>query len=213
MAKADEAKRRTLEAAAVPAREHGQDCVATVEVMEGTGDVRSDPSSALQEGAQDLCAVEQTTQEKSAVESGVEGESAPRREDTLERAAEAQQVRKPGWRHIGRVLESDPSSRRPLQLPTEVCERIIDWQWNDTRMLQSCALVCKAWTPRCRYHMQRHVVLWDRSDVQGRVERARAQPHLLQQARWSKIRWAGANSASGHIRHDGRGEAALRVAS
>ncbi|PCH36861.1 hypothetical protein WOLCODRAFT_83379, partial [Wolfiporia cocos MD-104 SS10] len=70
-----------------------------------------------------------------------------------------------------------------LQLPTEVCERIIDWQWDDVWMLHRCARVCKAWTPRCRYWMQRVVALYNRNHVQGHARRARAQPHLLQQAR------------------------------
>ncbi|PCH34465.1 hypothetical protein WOLCODRAFT_148511 [Wolfiporia cocos MD-104 SS10] len=196
MAKANDAKRRTQEADAAPVREHGQDCVDTVGVTEGAGEVRSGPSSALQDEAQDLRAVEQTTRENSAVKSGGEGESAPRRESTLEGIGEAQEVKKPGWRHIGRVpgstlTESDPSSARPLQLPTEVCERIIDWQWDSTWMLRRCALVCKARTPRCRYWMQRNVVLWERSHVQGHARRARAQPHLLQQARsvWLPLVW------------------------
>ncbi|PCH40203.1 hypothetical protein WOLCODRAFT_162175 [Wolfiporia cocos MD-104 SS10] len=132
-AKANAAKRRTPEAASAPVRED------YVEATEGGGEVRSDPSSALQEEAQNLGAVEQTTRENSAVNSGdVEGESAPRRESTLERAGEAQEVKNTEpWRHIGRVpgapdpalTENDPSSRRPLQLPTEVYERVIDWLW------------------------------------------------------------------------------------
>ncbi|PCH39155.1 hypothetical protein WOLCODRAFT_158691 [Wolfiporia cocos MD-104 SS10] len=93
----------------------------------------------------------------------------------------------PGWRHIGRVpggpTASNPFSRRPLQLPTEVGERIIDWRWDNVWMLQICSLVCKAWTPRCWYWMQRNVTLiWGQSQVQGYARRARAQPDLLQQA-------------------------------
>ncbi|PCH36789.1 hypothetical protein WOLCODRAFT_53701, partial [Wolfiporia cocos MD-104 SS10] len=78
-------------------------------------------------------------------------------------------------------------------LPTEVCERIIDWQWDRPQTLQRCALVCKAWTPRCRYQMQRHVALWDRSHVQGHARRARAQPHILEQARTVWVAGAAKN--------------------
>ncbi|PCH38743.1 hypothetical protein WOLCODRAFT_149683 [Wolfiporia cocos MD-104 SS10] len=138
--------------------------------------------------------------------------SAPRGESTLARAGEAQQVRntEPGWRHIGRVpgapdaapTEGDPSSR-PLQLPTEICEMIIDWMWDRTRMLKRCALVCKAWTPRCRYQMQRQVALWSRSHVQGHARRARAQPHLLQQARSVFVVGAAKRSERGPVPHLG----------
>ncbi|PCH38522.1 hypothetical protein WOLCODRAFT_149459 [Wolfiporia cocos MD-104 SS10] len=127
MAKANAAKQRAPEAASVP--ERGEE-------------VQSGP---LQKEAQDPRVVEQTMRENSAAQ----GESAPRGESTLERAVEA---RKPGWRHIGRVPGApDPTlteTRRPPQLPTEVCERIIEWMWNDTGMLRRCALVCRAWTPR-----------------------------------------------------------------
>ncbi|PCH36814.1 hypothetical protein WOLCODRAFT_157505 [Wolfiporia cocos MD-104 SS10] len=191
IANATDAKRQTLEDAAALVRENDQDHGHAVEAIEGSGrqqELQSDPSSALQEEAQDLRAVEQTTQEKSAVKNT-----------------------EPGWRHIGRVpgapdpaqAKSNPSSRRPLQLPTEVCKRIIDWQWDNTPMLRRCALVCKAWTPRCRYWMQRHVFLWDRSSVQGHVRRARAQSHLLRQAR-SVAMVGGANAnVRGPIPHLG----------
>ncbi|PCH36813.1 hypothetical protein WOLCODRAFT_83089, partial [Wolfiporia cocos MD-104 SS10] len=69
------------------------------------------------------------------------------------------------------------------QLLMAVCERIIEWLWTDFQMLKRCTLVCKAWTLRCRYLMQRNVCLRNRSKVQGHARRAWAQPHILQQAR------------------------------
>ncbi|PCH41774.1 hypothetical protein WOLCODRAFT_151829 [Wolfiporia cocos MD-104 SS10] len=176
-------------------------------------EVRNDPSSALQKDTQYLRAVEQATQGKSAMKGGVEGEFAPRRESTA-RASTANT--EPGWRHIGRapgapdpaLTESDPSSRRPPQLPTEVCERIIDWLWHDSRVLKKYTLVCKAWTPSCRYQMQRRVTLYDRSHVQGY---ARVQPHLFQHARSVFVAGAANDGERapipGHACHDGRGQA------
>ncbi|PCH36654.1 hypothetical protein WOLCODRAFT_157358 [Wolfiporia cocos MD-104 SS10] len=198
MAKANAAKRRTLEAAAASIIEDVQDHVDTAKATEGVGKGQQDPSSALREEAADPHSVTQDTRGKSVVKSEAEEEST---ESALESAEGAQEVKNadtgPGWRHIGRVpgapapTEGDPSSRRPLQLPTEVCERIIDWLWDSTWMLQRCALVCKAWTPRCRYHMQRHVFLYNRSHVQGHARRARAQPNLPQQASGGPFRsWA-----------------------
>ncbi|PCH42748.1 hypothetical protein WOLCODRAFT_163997 [Wolfiporia cocos MD-104 SS10] len=49
-------------------------------------------------------------------------------------------------------------------------------------MLKRSALVRKAWTPRCRHWIQRIIVFRDRRHVQGYARRARAQPHILQQA-------------------------------
>ncbi|KAL0579832.1 hypothetical protein V5O48_002184 [Marasmius crinis-equi] len=36
-------------------------------------------------------------------------------------------------------------------LPTELCEAIIEYCQDDTRLLSSCALVCKAWLPKTRH--------------------------------------------------------------
>ncbi|PCH36866.1 hypothetical protein WOLCODRAFT_157556 [Wolfiporia cocos MD-104 SS10] len=199
MAKASAAKRQIHEAAAAQVREGGQDHADRATTIEGAGtgqEVRSDSSSALQKEAQDRRAIEQTTRENSAVKSEVEGESAPSRKSTRESAEEAQEVK--------RVLDpaltgSDPSSKTPPQLPTEVCERIIDWLWEYTWMLWRCALVCKAWTPRCRYQMQRNVTLYNRSHVQGHARRARAQLHLLQQARSVSVWGEGERAPIPHL--------------
>ncbi|PCH36803.1 hypothetical protein WOLCODRAFT_157490 [Wolfiporia cocos MD-104 SS10] len=193
-AKANTAKRRSQDVFAAPVREDDQDHVDTVNAAEKTRNgqqVRSDSFLALQEEAQDLRGGEEIMRGKSAAKSGVDGEDVPRRENMLKRAWEANEIRKPGWIHIGRVpgapdlalAASNSLSRRPPQLPTEICERIIDWQWEYAWMLQGCALVCKAWTPRCRYWMQRIVVLRDRKDVQGYARRAREQPDILHQGR------------------------------
>ncbi|PCH36802.1 hypothetical protein WOLCODRAFT_157489 [Wolfiporia cocos MD-104 SS10] len=203
VAKANAAKRRTPEAASAPVRDDGQDYVHAIEATEGGGEVRSDPSSALQGEAQNLRAVEQTTRENSAVKSGAEGESAPRRESTLERVGEAQEVRNTefGWRHIGRVpgapdpAESDPSSKRPLQLPTEVCERMdAEMSVPDAATRHS---VGSERRPRTCEASAGTATSPPASEIGGR-------------AGWSEARRAGAYPAPGH---DGRRQAATRVAS
>ncbi|PCH36788.1 hypothetical protein WOLCODRAFT_157479 [Wolfiporia cocos MD-104 SS10] len=146
--------------------------------------VRGDPSSALHTEAADPHGIEQSTQVKPVARNGVEGGN------MLEKAGEAREVEKLGWRHIGRVpgapdtalTESKPPSRMP-QLPVKVCERMIDWLWNDNFSLRRCSRVCKAWTPRYRYWMRRNIALNNRSHVQGHARRARTQPHILEQAR------------------------------
>ncbi|PCH36792.1 hypothetical protein WOLCODRAFT_157482 [Wolfiporia cocos MD-104 SS10] len=117
--------------------------------------IRKNRQGALHAEAADLHGIEQSTQVKPVTRKGVEGGN------MLERARE---VKKPGWRHIGRVpgapdtalTEGNPSSRIP-QLPVE--------------------------TPRYRYWMQRNIALNNRSHVQGHARRARTQPHILEQAR------------------------------
>lgn len=67
-------------------------------------------------------------------------------------------------------LKMEDPLRRPLALPTEVCERIIDfvaeeyphdtrrdimWREGVFEALQACALTCRAWTPRSRVHLFR----------------------------------------------------------
>lgn len=65
----------------------------------------------------------------------------------------------------------DPDFRSTLIVPTEVCERIIDfvaeeyrlmsrarrWQISVLETLQACALTCRAWTPRSQLHLFRFV--------------------------------------------------------
>lgn len=50
----------------------------------------------------------------------------------------------------------------PCPLPIEVVERSLDFLWNDPRTLSRCALVCKEWLPRCRYHFLHMIHLPDR---------------------------------------------------
>ncbi|KAH9931455.1 uncharacterized protein B0H18DRAFT_84663 [Fomitopsis serialis] len=39
------------------------------------------------------------------------------------------------------------------ELPTETWERAIDYLWNEPADLRNCALVCKAWYARSKYHL------------------------------------------------------------
>ena len=53
------------------------------------------------------------------------------------------------------------------KLPTEVCERIIDFVAHFSRLLfhpallNVCTLTCRAWLPRNRFHLYHAVVIWD----------------------------------------------------
>ena len=47
----------------------------------------------------------------------------------------------------------------PLALPVETWERIIDHLWSDPRTLRQCAVVCKAWQARSRFHLVARPIL------------------------------------------------------
>lgn len=59
--------------------------------------------------------------------------------------------------------------------PTEVYELIIDYagQAIDVPFLRACALVCRSWYPRARYHLLRSVQLLNKSDVLSFVRMVR----------------------------------------
>lgn len=46
-------------------------------------------------------------------------------------------------------------------LPIELCERVIDHLWADKSALITCMLVCHAWCPRSRFHLNSAVTLAD----------------------------------------------------
>lgn len=58
-------------------------------------------------------------------------------------------------------------------LPPELTALVIDCLWDDTATLWSCARTCKAWYPRSRYHLKRHLV------VHSAAKLRRAAQHLV----------------------------------
>ncbi|PCH36793.1 hypothetical protein WOLCODRAFT_157483 [Wolfiporia cocos MD-104 SS10] len=117
MTEANAAKRSAQDAAAAPVREHDQDYVDTVNTTEGEGnrqEVRSNPSSALQEEAQGPR--EHTMREKSAVKSGVEGESVSRREGTLERARDSHRAPSASTSNIEYIPSATNTARSHTKL-------------------------------------------------------------------------------------------------
>lgn len=59
-----------------------------------------------------------------------------------------------------------PSRNMLPVLPVEIWERVIDYLWTDAAALAACALVCKSWNARCRYHLVTAVDLVDRQRTQ-----------------------------------------------
>ncbi|KAH8092227.1 hypothetical protein BXZ70DRAFT_464961 [Cristinia sonorae] len=86
-----------------------------------------------------------------------------------------------------------------FRLPLEVCELIIDiaaefWDYFDflaqprRTTLRSCALTCKAWLPRCRYHLFYASDLLESSEhLLGYVGMLRAHPELTSLVRRLRI--------------------------
>ncbi|KAH9949741.1 hypothetical protein B0H21DRAFT_786449, partial [Amylocystis lapponica] len=60
------------------------------------------------------------------------------------------------------ILDPASHSRAPQNMnlasvfvPPEICDRTIDFLWNDPAALMSCSLTCTLWLPRSRYHLFR----------------------------------------------------------
>ncbi|KAH9949729.1 hypothetical protein B0H21DRAFT_87890 [Amylocystis lapponica] len=53
---------------------------------------------------------------------------------------------------------------RRTALPSELCDRTIDFLWDDHSALAACALTCHSWLPRSRYHLFFTVKLETRDD-------------------------------------------------
>lgn len=72
---------------------------------------------------------------------------------------------------------------RPTTLPVETCERIIDcfhdaWVVADREALLACALTCKTWLARCRFHLLRNVTFTDRPQLVSFLRLLKANPHV-----------------------------------
>lgn len=72
---------------------------------------------------------------------------------------------------------------RPTTLPVEICERIIDcfhdaWVVADREALLACALTCKTWLARCRFHLLRNVTFTDRPQLVSFLRLLKANPHV-----------------------------------
>lgn len=96
-------------------------------------------------------------------------------------------------------LSRIPPSVLRARLPLEVCELIIDfaaefWEYSDfceqprRTTLHACALTCRAWVPRCRYHLFYTSDLLQNADhLAGYVRMLRAHPDLTTLARRLRI--------------------------
>lgn len=91
----------------------------------------------------------------------------------------------PGRRHWSDTSDDDATSPTsapaPLQLPTELCEIVIDQCWNDRATLLSCTLVCRSWVARSRFHLYTSISLRSRSDLDAVVLRVSQTPRLASQ--------------------------------
>ncbi|KAI0721195.1 hypothetical protein C8Q72DRAFT_787946, partial [Fomitopsis betulina] len=69
-------------------------------------------------------------------------------------------------------------------LPVEVWERVMDHLWEDYPELLACSLVCEAWRPRSRFHLQGALTIPHRRiqtclefEILGRSQRAGRYAH------------------------------------
>ncbi|CCL98465.1 uncharacterized protein FIBRA_00463 [Fibroporia radiculosa] len=66
------------------------------------------------------------------------------------------------------IDEQEKTKPIPLvHLPIELWEKVFDLLAEDGRLhaLTHCALTCKAWTARCRWHLSRHIILRDKKQA------------------------------------------------
>ena len=67
------------------------------------------------------------------------------------------------------------------ELPIEVWEKIIDHTWhpgNDRRAVVACALSCRAWLLRCRYHLYRRLSILSEGGLNAVIETLSRTPSL-----------------------------------
>ncbi|KZV97542.1 hypothetical protein EXIGLDRAFT_764333 [Exidia glandulosa HHB12029] len=78
---------------------------------------------------------------------------------------------------------SNATATRP-RLPPELTDRILDFAWNDRPTLRACSLVCKAWRSASQFHLF-SVLAFEApgSDIDARLQRLRAHPHLVAHVR------------------------------
>lgn len=56
---------------------------------------------------------------------------------------------------------------RSPRLPSETCDHILDCLWDDRGTLIACSRTCRAWLPRCRFHLFRTVTLKNTPGYKG----------------------------------------------
>jgi len=82
------------------------------------------------------------------------------------------------------ILQVKATSTRRPRLPTETCEHIIDfcaydsWLYCRPQTLRACALTCRAWLPRSRFHLYRGISLCNASHYHNFLSTVKANPLL-----------------------------------
>ncbi|CCM06088.1 uncharacterized protein FIBRA_08335 [Fibroporia radiculosa] len=79
-----------------------------------------------------------------------------------------------------------PTQSHSVQLPIEIWERVIDFLAEDIHGISSgtddalnrFATVCRAWEPRCRFHLYRNVRMHDKGQVSGIAKMIRKHRYL-----------------------------------
>ena len=64
-------------------------------------------------------------------------------------------------------MEVDNVFQSSSRVPPEIAHNIIDQLRDNWRALQACSAVCRAWLPRARYHLFKHIELYKLSRVKS----------------------------------------------
>ncbi|EPT01996.1 hypothetical protein FOMPIDRAFT_99737 [Fomitopsis schrenkii] len=76
------------------------------------------------------------------------------------------------------------------ELPATIWELVIDHLWEDSDGLRQCALVCKAWQARCRFHLLSKIILRHPRSVHRLAHLLQEQPQLRERVLSAEI-WGG----------------------
>ncbi|TCD61043.1 hypothetical protein EIP91_009131 [Steccherinum ochraceum] len=102
-----------------------------------------------------------------------------------------------------RTLSTTPSSSLGRQLPIEICEMIIDViggilqqkyttelvnAQGDREVLRSCMQVCRAWVPRCQFHLMATVRFQSRISITSFTRLVRRTPELRDRVKRAVIK-------------------------
>ncbi len=81
-------------------------------------------------------------------------------------------------------------------IPLEVAEKIIDLLRRDVRLLRSCALICRGWHPRARYHLMTSIRVQSRDELFSICDYFKSNPHLASLVRSLSVAPVEAGSLS-----------------
>lgn len=103
----------------------------------------------------------------------------------------------------GSGADSDESLCRPPTLPVEICEHIIDHLVDESsptedkvsRDLRACRLVCRAWVPRCRFHLFRSLNIVSQDMLQSIASFFQTSPFHADRVQTLRFRGGGSDDS------------------